>query len=176
MLTEKVNSFIKQYQLIEPNKTILVGVSGGPDSMALLHFLKKESARNEWRLIAVGIDHQLREDASEQDMLYVETQCKRWGIPFIKKKVDVESYKQTYKVGTQVAARSLRYDMFAEVMGVYEADYLALAHHGDDQIETMLMGFMRMTSIQGLKGIPYARNFATGKIIRPFFTINKNGN
>lgn len=174
MLTEKVKSFIKKYQLIEENKTVLVGVSGGPDSMALLHFLKEESEVNGLYIIAVGIDHQLRKDASEQDMLYVEAQCERWNIPFIKKRVDVEAYKQTYKVGTQLAARTLRYEAFAEVMQEYEADYLALGHHGDDQIETMLMGFMRMTSIKGLKGIPYTRAFATGKIIRPLLPLTKD--
>lgn len=173
MITKKVKSFIKKYQLLEPNKTVLVGVSGGPDSMALLHLLKEESEINGLHIIAVGVDHQLRGDASEQDMLYVEAQCERWNIPFIKKKVDVEAYKQTNKVGTQVAARTLRYEVFAEVMKEYEADYLALGHHGDDQIETMLMGVMRTTSIQGLKGIPYTRHFATGKIIRPLLLLTK---
>src|SRR5699024_7550949 len=173
MITEKIKAFIKKYQLIEADKTVLVGVSGGPDSMALLHFLKEENEINGLHIIAVGVDHQLREDASEQDMLYVEAQCERWDIPFIKKKVDVTAYKQTYKVGTQVAARTLRYEVFTEVMKEYEADYLALGHHGDDQIETMLMGLMRTTSIQGLKGIPYTRHFATGMIIRPLLPLTK---
>src|SRR5699024_1473443 len=137
----------KKYQLLEPNKTVLVGVSGGPDSMALLHLLKEESEIDGLHIIAVSVDHQLRGDASEQDMVYGEAECERCNIPFIKKKVDVEAYKQTYKVGPQVAARTVRYEAFAEVMKEDEAHYLALGHHGDDQIETMFMGVMRTTSI-----------------------------
>lgn len=174
MITEKVKAFIKKHQLIEKHKKILVGVSGGPDSMALLHYLKERKEIDELNIIAIGIDHQLRKEASEADMLYVEEQCKRWHIPFISKEVDVQAYKQKYKVGTQVAARTLRYEVFAKAMLEYDADYLALAHHGDDQIETMLMGLMRMTTIQGLKGIPYKRDFATGIIIRPFLPLTKS--
>src|SRR5699024_5081927 len=124
-------------------------------------------------IIAVGVDHQLREDASEQDMLYVEAQCERWDIPFIKKKVDVTAYKQMYKVGTQVAARTLRYEVFTEGMKEYEADYLALGHHGDDQNETILMGLMRICYNKGLSGIPYPRHFKTGMIIRPLLPLPK---
>src|SRR5699024_1429991 len=92
MITKKVKSFIKKYQLLEPNKTVLVDVSGGPDSMALLHLFIEESEIDGLHIIAVGIDYQLRRDASEQDMLYVETQYKRWNITFIKKNVDVVAY------------------------------------------------------------------------------------
>lgn len=174
MINEKVEAFIEKHQLMEKNKTVLVGVSGGPDSMALLHYVNERKQKDALNVIAIGINHQLREVDAERDMLYVKEKCKSWGIPFITKKIDVQAYKQKHKVGTQVASRALRYKAFAEMMLEYDADYLALGHHGDDQIETMLMGLMRMTSIQGLKGIPFKREFANGMIIRPFLSLTKS--
>ncbi len=173
MMENKVEAFIEKHQLIEKQRRVIVGVSGGPDSMALLHFLWSRRAKYKLDIIAVGVDHQLRAHVSEQDMLYVKKQCKQWNIPFDMSKVDVTSYERKHKVGTQLAARTLRYEVFAEKMKQYEADYLALGHHGDDQIETMLMGMIRMTSLQGLRGIPIKRLFARGKIIRPLLPLTK---
>lgn len=172
-MENKIEAFIEKHQLIEKQRRVIVGVSGGPDSMALLHFLWYRRTKYKLDIIAVGVDHQLRTNVSEQDMLYVKRQCEQWDIPFSMSKVDVIAYKQKHKVGTQLAARSLRYEVFAEKMQQYEADYLALGHHGDDQIETMLMGMTRMTSLQGLRGIPFKRSFARGEIIRPLLPLTK---
>src|SRR5699024_10142460 len=135
-------------------------------------FLKQY--RNEWNipLVAVTVNHQLRADA-EDDVEYVRHLCDRWNIRLISATIDVLEYKQRHKVSTQVAARNLRYEVFANVMMEEEADYLALGHHGDDQIETLVMSLMRTTNLSGLMGIPYERPFNGGQIIRPLLAVSK---
>ncbi len=166
-------AFIKEKQLLTMNATVLVGVSGGPDSMALLHFLK--SLRKEWQLeiIAISVDHQLRGEESLEDLRYVKEMCMQWDIQFVGTSLDVPTYKETHHLGTQVAARELRYQFFTEQMKQFNASFLALGHHGDDQVETMLMEFVRSASSNTLSGIPVKRNFSTGSIIRPFLCVTK---
>lgn len=168
-----VTSFINKHQLLRKDATVLVGVSGGPDSMALLHFLC--TIRREWnlKLIAIGLDHQLRGEASLADMDYVRHVCIDWNIKFIETSIDVPSYKQERQIGTEIAAREVRYRFFAQQMNHFQADYLALGHHGDDQVETMLMGLARSASSSAFAGIPIKRNFATGEIIRPLLCVTK---
>src|SRR5699024_7146734 len=156
----KVKSFIKQHQLLIDHATVLVAVSGGPDSMALLHFM--HSLRSEWnlRLIALSVDHQLRGTESLEDLLSVESICNQWNIPFIGTSLDVPGYQQKKRLGTQVAAREKRYRFFAEQMRRLQADFLALGHHGDDQVETMLMNFVRTANPRAFSGIPVKRVFS----------------
>ncbi|SFB31890.1 tRNA(Ile)-lysidine synthase [Lentibacillus halodurans] len=168
-----VRAFIQSHQLIKEHSTVLIAVSGGPDSMALLHFL--ESIRSEWnlRLIAVSADHQLRGEESLEDLDYVKQTCQKWDIEFIGTSLDVPTYKPKRHIGTQAAARELRYQFFAEQMHIYQADYLALGHHGDDQAESMLMGLVHSATLKSLAGMPLERDFASGKIIRPFLCVTK---
>lgn len=172
-MEKKILSFIKENRLLTMNETVLVGVSGGPDSMALLHFL--HGLKEEWKLeiIAISIDHQLRGEESSEDLRYVKEVCRQWNIPFVGTSLDVPAYKEEEHLGTQIAARKLRYAFFAEKMEEYQASYLALGHHGDDQVETMLMEFVRSASSNTLSGIPVKRRFSTGAIIRPFLCITK---
>ncbi len=168
-----ITHFIKKHHLLTKQATVLVGVSGGPDSLALLHYL--HSIRQEWeiRIIAVTVDHQLRGEASLEDLRYVKRFCKTWDIEFVGTSVDVPSYKKKHKLGTQLAARKLRYKFFEEQMELYNADLLMLGHHGDDQAETMLMRMVRSADSQALAGIPVKRDFATGAIVRPFLCVTK---
>ncbi|TFJ92985.1 tRNA lysidine(34) synthetase TilS [Lentibacillus salicampi] len=168
-----VRAFMKRHQLVKEHATVLIAVSGGPDSMALLHFFWKH--REEWRLrlIAVSVDHQLRGEESLEDLDYVRQFCRKRNIEFIGTSLDVPAYKQEKQIGTQIAARELRYQFLAEQMTTYDADYLALGHHGDDQAETVLMGLVHSASVKSLAGMPLERDFATGKIIRPFLCVTK---
>ncbi|RDW16868.1 tRNA lysidine(34) synthetase TilS [Oceanobacillus chungangensis] len=172
-MEQAVLKFIIKHQLMAENANVLVGVSGGPDSMALLHFL--HSIRRKWNLnlTAVSIDHQLRGEQSREDLEYVQAVCKKWGIPFIGATVDVQAYIKEHQVGTELAARELRYQVFHEQMDRLNADYLALGHHGDDQVETMLMRLTRTASSSMFNGMPFKRIFAKGMIIRPFLCITK---
>lgn len=170
---EAVKAFIEENQLLKKRSTVLVGVSGGPDSMALLHFLK--GLRHDWKLdvIALTVDHQLRGPASAADADYVERYCKESGIHCERENVDVKSYMTERGIGTQTAARELRYKFFKKQMEAYNANYLALGHHGDDQAETMLMQFTRSATPSSVSGIPVKRSFACGQIIRPFLAISR---
>lgn len=172
-MREKVIQFIKEQQLIKQDSTVLVGVSGGPDSLALLHFLSSLKQTYHLRLIVVSIDHMLRGEASKADLAYVQSVCVEWQLEFVSIQVDVNAYKIENKVGTQIAARTLRYAAFAQQMEKYQADFLALGHHGDDQVETMIMSLTRTTNLSALTGIPVKRSFSHGQIIRPFLGVTK---
>lgn len=172
-MQQKVAKFVKRHQQLQRNSTCLVGVSGGPDSMALLHFLHEISAEYNLRIIAVAIDHLLRGAESARDIEYVREVCEMWGIEFVSVRVDVAAYKREHKVGTQVAARTLRYEVYKEQAAHYKADYIALGHHGDDQIETIIMGVTRATNLQTVSGIPAKRPFFGAEIIRPFLCVTK---
>ncbi|HLS61641.1 MAG TPA: tRNA lysidine(34) synthetase TilS [Virgibacillus sp.] len=168
-----INAFTEKHQLLKKNTTVLIGVSGGPDSMALLHYYY--SIKEEWnlRLVALTVDHQLRGEESKGDLRYVQQVCQEWGIEFISAACDVTGYMKEHQVSTMVAARDVRYQFFKEQMKVYQAAYLALGHHGDDQVETMLMGFVRTASTKALSGIPIKREFVTGLIVRPLLCVTK---
>ncbi|WP_106495590.1 tRNA lysidine(34) synthetase TilS [Lentibacillus sp. Marseille-P4043] len=173
-MREAVISFMKKHQLLKKGKTVLVGVSGGPDSMALLHLLSSIRTEYNLRVVVVSVDHQLRGDESKADLTYVKEMCDKWEIDFYGTSVDVLSYKHSRKIGTEVAARELRYQIFSEQMQKEQADYLMLGHHGDDQVETMLMGLTRSSNPRAIAGIPFKRPFATGFIVRPLLGVSKN--
>ncbi|GGA71015.1 tRNA lysidine(34) synthetase TilS [Ornithinibacillus halotolerans] len=172
-MDDVVTSFIQKHQLIKPNSTVLVAVSGGPDSMALLYYFK--TIREKWQLnlIALSVDHKLRGEESKQDLEFVRDICHRWNVAFVGTAVDVKKHKEKHQVGTQVAARTLRYQFFEEQMEKFQADYLAIAHHGDDQLETLVMRLVRSANSSSLTGISAKRPFASGAIIRPLLCVTK---
>ncbi|WP_078429476.1 tRNA lysidine(34) synthetase TilS [Alkalihalobacterium alkalinitrilicum] len=172
-MKQAVKQFIKERQLLEPNSTIVVGVSGGPDSLALLHFLWNESHKENYQIVVSHVDHQLREITSAEDYQFVKQFCEKRAIPFEGKRVNVKEAQIQFGLSVQMAARKCRYDVFSQIMQKYDAHYLALAHHGDDQIETILMSQVRGTKGDVLTGIPVSRPFATGTLIRPFLGITK---
>lgn len=170
---QTVDRFIKKHNLITDGKTVIIGVSGGPDSMALLiYFMSKRSQWN-LKLIAAHVNHMLRGKDAKEDFEFVQAFCHKNNILFEGAEIDVNAYKKKKRLSTQIAARECRYHFFEDVMNRYQADYLALAHHGDDQIETMLMRQVRGAFGYGLAGIPVKREFACGSIIRPFLCLSK---
>ncbi len=168
-----VNTFIKKHNLIQTHDTVVLAVSGGPDSLALLHYFHHLKRHDNLKLIVASVDHGLRGDESKQDLEYVESLAHQWNIEFKGTSVDVSSYKKANGLGTQEAARELRYQFFARVMEEVNADKLAFGHHGDDQAETMLMQFTRSVMPESIHGMPVKRPFATGSIIRPFLCLEK---
>lgn len=170
----KVKTFIEQHQLLNKGDKTLVGVSGGPDSLALLYFLKR--IRNMWdlSLMVAHVDHMFRGEESFSEMKYVQELCESWNIPFKGKRINVpQEVKIQPGSNPQNLSRKLRYDFFRTVMEKEEIPLLALAHHGDDQIETILMRLTRGTSVKGAAGIRVKRTFASGAIIRPFLCVTK---
>lgn len=168
-----VNRFIKKHSLLFPESIVVVGVSGGPDSLALLHFLKNYQKWMKLTVIAAHVDHMLRGEESAEDFDFVKTYCQYEEIIFEGSKINVQEYQQTNNLSVQVAARECRYRFFAEVMRKHQASILALAHHGDDQIETVIMRQVRGAQGLGLAGIPVKRPFNEGVIIRPFLCLSK---
>lgn len=171
-MEQKIIQFLQENNIALTNKKIVIAVSGGPDSVALLHILNEWKERFNLRLVAVTVNHQLRADA-DKDVQYVRHLCQEWNIPLIDERIQVRDYEQEHKVSMQVAARTLRYEVFANVMEAEKADYLAFGHHGDDQIETLIMSLMRSTTLSALTGIPFTRPFASGAIIRPLLAVTR---
>ncbi|MBH0231823.1 tRNA lysidine(34) synthetase TilS [Halobacillus yeomjeoni] len=173
-MEQKVHSFIKKHELIRPGQTVLAAVSGGPDSMALLHYFCAIKEEYQLQLHVVSIDHGLRGEDSYEDLAYVKRMCEQWNVEFTGTSVDVPSYKSMEKMGTQETARKLRYDFFKEMMDEKNIDVLALGHHGDDQAETMMMQMVRNATPESIHGIPVRRAFGRGEIIRPFLNVTKD--
>lgn len=174
MFEQKVYSFIKKHNLLAKDDTVIVGVSGGPDSLALLHYLYKHQEQYQIRLICAHVDHMFRGEESYQDLLYVQSVCESWGILFEGKRMDVTQYQTAEQLSPQKAARDCRYAFFDEIMKKHQATKLALAHHGDDQVETILMSLTRGSTMKGRSGIPFKRSFSSGEIVRPFLSVEKN--
>ena len=172
-MEQEVLSYIKRHKLIKSPSIVLVGVSGGPDSMAMLHFLNQYRKELGIKLIAISVNHQLRGEASEADIEYVKEMCQTWKIPFIEESVNVKSYVQKNKTSQQMASRDARYDVYKKTLKKTGANYLALGHHADDQIETMLMALTKVTRPEILSGIPITRTLNGSQIIRPLLSVNK---
>jgi tRNA(Ile)-lysidine synthase len=172
-MKEVVNSFIKKHALLFDGATIVVGVSGGPDSLALLHFLKAKEKQMNLKIIAAHVDHMLRGKESNEDFNFVKNYCQKSIIPFEGKQINVRQYQEEHNLTSQVAARECRYQFFESVLQKHSGQLLALAHHGDDQVETIIMRQLRGAHGFGLAGIPVKRPFSGAVIIRPFLCISK---
>lgn len=173
MLEEKVEAFLERHSFSLKGKKIVVGVSGGPDSLALLHYLQAQKEKQELSIVVAHVDHMFRGEESFQDAMFVKEYCEELFIPFVMDQINVpELMKQTGK-SAETAGRQARYDFFAKVMKEHDYPYLALAHHGDDQIETILMRFTRGSTGKARAGIPFQRSFQNGMIFRPFLGLTK---
>jgi tRNA(Ile)-lysidine synthase len=173
-MLEKVRLFLKKHDLLAPNSTIVIGVSGGPDSLALLHIFSKLQNEFQLHIIAAHVDHMFRGKQSEEDMNFVKHFCAERGIICEAKQIDVPEFQKRSRLSAQTAARECRYRFFEEVMEKYSAHYLALGHHGDDQIETILMRLVRGSIGRGYGGIPVKRKFGRGYIIRPLLSVSRD--
>lgn len=162
----RVLDFVKSFDLFTDEQKILVAVSGGVDSMVLLHLLNSISKN-----IAVAhCNFNLRGDDSKADQRIVENFCCQNNIQCFVKQFNVVEYKKQHKVSTQVAARELRYQWFYELREKQGFDCIALAHHADDQVETFLLNSCRGTGITGLGAMLPKHEF----LIRPLLKISKS--
>ena len=170
MIFEKVLSTINKYELIKKGDKIVVGLSGGPDSVCLLHILSR--MKDEWDLeiYAAHLNHQIRGIEAQKDAFYISKLCEEMGITFFIKSINVPEYCEKNGVSIEEGARQLRYEMFSEIKDKTKANKIAIGHNLNDQAETILMRIMRGTGLQGLKGIDYIRD---GVIIRPILDIER---
>ncbi|GAF22153.1 LOW QUALITY PROTEIN: tRNA(Ile)-lysidine synthetase [Bacillus sp. JCM 19047] len=171
-MEQEVQRFMTDNQLVEKGNTVLVAVSGGADSMALLSLLADMGAEWSLTIYVVHVNHQLRGEESEKDCMFVQNWCRKRGVHFQDYRVDVNAQKQTEKVGTQAAAHTLRYQAFSTEMNRVSADVLATAHHGDDSTESV-MKLNRGTTPYLRLGIAAKRDFEQGSLIRPLLCVTK---
>lgn len=170
MLYEDVQKTVNKYNLISKEDSIVVGVSGGPDSVCLLHLLYRISKNISIKIYAVHLNHQIRGLDAYLDSLYVSKLCDDLDIPCFVKSIDVPKYCKDNKLGLEVGARKLRYEIFNEVRNSVSANKIAIGHNKNDQAETILMRIMRGTGLRGLKGIGYLR---IDGVIRPILDIKR---
>ena len=168
-LLGQVNTAIKKYSMFSEKDRVLTGLSGGPDSVCLLHALNNLKDGYKLSLHAIYIDHGLRPDEIQSEIEFCKKLCENLGVPFITKSVDVISYASEYGLNKQEAARELRYKMFEDAALEIGSNRIALAHNADDQAETFFMRILRGAGQKGLSGIPPVR----GKIIRPMIEIER---
>lgn len=171
MLKQKVLNTIKKYELIEDGNNIVIGVSGGPDSMALLNILisLKKDKKIDCNIVVAHINHGIREEA-EEETKYVENFCIKNNIKCFIKREKVDKLAREQKIGTEEAGRKLRYDYFEEIALKLDASKIVTAHNANDNAETVLMNLMRGTGTIGLKGIEPKRD---GKYIRPLIECTR---
>ncbi|MFC0216109.1 hypoxanthine phosphoribosyltransferase [Paenibacillus chartarius] len=175
-LIRRTERRIRAAGLLRQGDAMVVAVSGGPDSVALLHVLFALSQKPEWawQLIVAHVDHGFRgaESASEAD--FVERMAAQLGLPCAVAKLDMPAELAASGDNAQAAARERRYEFLLETAQRWGAEKLALAHHADDQAETVLMRVLRGTSMSGLAGIPERRTEKKVELIRPFLRIYKS--
>ena len=170
MVFEKVLSTINKHNLIESGDKIVIGISGGPDSVCLLHILSRLKDKLDIELYAAHLNHQIRGIEAQKDALYVSEICDEMGITYFLKSIDVPKYCKDNSLSIEEGARKLRYEMFDEIKKRTKSNKIAIGHNLNDQAETVLMRIMRGTGLQGLRGIEYARE---NGVIRPLLDIER---
>ncbi|MFS1510832.1 tRNA lysidine(34) synthetase TilS [Chengkuizengella sp. SCS-71B] len=173
-LVQNVENLIKENHLFEVGERIIVALSGGPDSMALLHILHTLSSNWNFKLIAVHINHQFRGIEADQEETLVQQWCNELQVPCEIGKIDVPAYIEQTGKNAQVAAREKRYEFLYQIAEQYSSSKITLAHHADDQAETILMRLIRGTGPEGLTGISMRRMENRMQFIRPLLRIYKS--
>ena len=164
---EEVYDFLLNRSGIKPNDTVVVGVSGGPDSMALLYLMNKLKHELDLFLVCAHVDHNVRVE-SDDERKFLERFCEKEGIFF--KYMKIETYGDD---NFENEARTIRYNYFDKLVKEYNARFLLTAHHGDDLIETILMRIVRGSSLKGYSGFSRIVEKDGYKILRPLITVTK---
>jgi tRNA(Ile)-lysidine synthase len=176
-LEQRVLLFIQEHRLVSSQHCLLVAVSGGPDSVCLLHILTQLQAELKIRLHLAHLNHQLRGAEAEADASYVSQLAQQLGIPATIEQRDVKAYQARQRLSLEEAAREVRYTFLAQVAKSIDADRVAVGHTVDDHIETILMHLIRGTGTRGLRGLqPCSRWQSSGNsltIIRPLLPLSR---
>lgn len=164
-IEEKVKQFISQHRLLKEGTRVVVGVSGGSDSVCLFYMLHRLG----YEVIAVHCNFHLRGEESMRDERFVEDLCTRFALPYLKQDFDTERYASQHRVSIEMAARELRYTAFRNIAQERYAEAIAVGHHQDDSAETLMLNLVRGTGIKGLCGIQ-PKN---GEIVRPLLCLTR---
>ena len=170
-MIKKVEDFIIDNNMIKAEEKILVALSGGPDSVCLLHILYSLKEKLNINLGAIHINHMLRGEEALEDERYVSDICEKLGIDCYIERIDINKVASENNISLEMAGREERYKAFENIRERYGYDKIAVAHNANDQAETILMRMMRGTGLEGLVGIKAIRG---GGIIRPILCLNRN--
>ncbi len=165
---EKFSRAIKRYDMLSCD-SLLVGLSGGADSVVLLYMLKKEAAVRGFSLFALHVNHMIRGEEADRDEEFCRKLCENWEIPFVCERVDVPKLAEKEKCGLEEAARNCRYKIFNRFCAENGIKKIATAHNSSDNLETVLFNIARGSSLKGVCGIPPVRE----NIIRPLIFCTK---
>lgn len=168
-LESRVRNFCRKWNMLPQGGTVLCAVSGGRDSMALLHLLSALAGGVGFQVAAAHFNHRLR-DSAGRDEEFVRDWCRRHGIPFTCGQGDVRELARREGLSVEDAARILRYAFLRDAAEELGADRIAVAHHRDDNAETLLLHLIRGAGMQGLGGIPPVR----GNIVRPLLDVSRD--
>lgn len=168
-MRNKVINTIKRYNLIQSGDKLVLGVSGGPDSISMLNILNEIKQEGEFEIYVAHINHMIRKEA-EDDEIYVQQYCEKNNIQCFVKRVNVQEIANIEKIGTEEAGRNIRYEFFEEVLQKVGANKIAIAHNKNDKIETIVMNLLRGSGLSGLKGIEPIRG---QRIIRPLIECER---
>lgn len=171
-VARRVRQFIAEHDLMAPGAAVLVGVSGGVDSVVLLHLL----GRLGYGVTAVHVNYGLRGAAAEADEAFVRTYCAEQQVPLHVAHVDTPAHAEAHGQSIQEAARELRYDLFARRAAEAGIRQVAVGHHRDDQAETVLLNLFRGSGPEGLAGMPARRPLdAAGRVdlVRPLLAVRR---
>ena len=181
MVEKKILDTILQHRLIKPSGHIVLGLSGGPDSVCLFHVLLGLSEKYGWAIHPVHINHKLRDKAADADQHYTEELCKKAGCPCRTIVCDCRALAEREKITSEEAGRKVRYEAFSQMAEELKAQgipedkiCIATAHNADDQAETILFRLLRGTGIDGLSGIRYRRTDGRGTpVVRPLLSVTR---
>ncbi len=162
---EKVRNYIRQHHLLEEGARVLVGLSGGPDSVCLARILDSLG----YGVVAVHCNFHLRGDESLRDEQFVASLCMQMGWELHRVDFDTQTYAQHRKISIEMAARELRYEHFRSLLHDTQAHAIAVGHHQDDNIETLLLNAVRGTGIRGLCGMQPRNN----DVVRPLLCLTR---
>ena len=168
-MEEKVLSTIEKYELIKAKDKIVLGVSGGPDSLFMLDILNKLKEKLQFEIVVAHVNHMIREEANKEEE-FVKQFCKKINVEFYSKRIEVEKYANNNKIGLEEAGRKIRYEFFDEVVSATNSNKIAIAHNKNDKVETIIMNVLRGSGVTGLQGIQPIKN---NKIIRPIIEIER---
>lgn len=167
-MESKIRLNLEKLNLGEKEK-LLLAVSGGPDSMAMLFAMKNISETMGFKLFIAHVNHGVRGELALRDQVFVEKTAKELNIPYYTKNVDMVAYGKELGISSEDAGRLLRYGFFREVLSNLGGGYICVAHNKNDQAETVLLRILRGTGVEGLK----AMELISGDIIRPLINVER---
>lgn len=168
-MIQEFERILEENNIFYPKKHVLLGVSGGVDSVVLFHLMQAIDEEKRPKISVAHINHQLRKEA-DADEAFVRALAKQHGVPFYSHTWNKEEHPES---GVEEAARKVRYAFFKEIMDKHGASILMTAHHQDDQVETILMKLARGSSLKQLTGIQLIQPFNKGQLMRPMLPFSK---